>query len=146
VEAWEINEHAALPPLQGIEGINDFSMVVVIVDDPDVARAWVEQVQPYLTGDDVETPLVMVVSAQSEPLIRPYYEAIPRQLQGFVAGMRGGASYARLTGRVSLTSEYWDAFSAGLTVAAVLIAIGGVVNVASILISSRDQSEGEAQS
>jgi hypothetical protein len=146
VEAWEIGGHNALPPLDGIGSIADFSMVLVIVDDPDVARAWVEQVQPYLTGDGLETPLVMVVSAQSEPLMRPYYEAFPQQLQGFVAGMRGGASYARLTGRVSLPSQYWDAFSAGLTVAAVLIAIGGMVNVASILISRRDQSEGEAKS
>jgi hypothetical protein len=146
VEAWEVSGHDALPPLQGIGSLADFSMVLVLVDDPDVARAWIEQVQPYLADGDAETPLVMVVSAQAEPLIRPYYEAFPRQLQGFVAGMRGGASYARLTGRTSLPSRYWDAFSAGLSVAALLIVVGGVVNVASALISRREPSEDEDQS
>ena len=146
VEAWETSGHNALPALQGVERLIDFSMVLVIVDDPDVARSWVEQVQPYLTSEDGGPPLVMVVSAQSEPLIRPYYEASPRQLQGFVAGMRGGASYARLTGRIGLPNRYWDGFSAGMTVAALLIAIGGVVNVATVFISRRDQSKGESQS
>jgi hypothetical protein len=138
VEAWEVSGHDALPPLQGVGSLTDFSMVLALVDDPDVARAWIEQVQPYLAASDAETPLVMVVSAQSEPLIRPYYEAFPQQLQGFVAGMRGGASYARLTGRSSPPTRYWDAFSAGLSVAALLIIVGGVVNVASMLISRRE--------
>ena len=146
VEAWETSGHLALPALQGVERLIDFSMILVIVDDPDVARSWVEQVQPYLTSEDGGTPLVMVVSAQSEPLIRPYYEASPRQLQGFVAGMRGGAAYARLTGRIGLPSRYWDGFSTGLTVAALLIAIGGVVNVATVFISRRNPSKGESQS
>jgi hypothetical protein len=145
VAAWATSDHNALPPLEGIAGVADFSMVLVIVDDPDVARAWVEQVQPYLDSDAEETPLVMVVSAQAEPLIRPYYQATPKQLQGIVSGMRGGASYDRLTGRESLPSKYWDAFSTGLSMAAVLIAVGGVVNAASVLISRRDQSEGESQ-
>ena len=144
--AWQTSGHNALPALQGVERLIDFSMILVIVDDPDVARSWIEQVQPYLTSEDGSTPLVMAVSAQSEPLVRPYYEASPRQLQGFVAGMRGGASYARLTGRISLANRYWDGFSAGLTVAALLIAIGGVVNVATVLISRRDQSKGKTQS
>jgi len=137
VEAWEVSGHDALPPLQGVGSLADFSMVLALVDDPDVARAWIEQVQPYLAASDAETPLVMVVSAQSEPLIRPYYEAFPQQLQGFVAGMRGGASYARLTGRTSPPTRYWDAFSAGLSVAALLIIVGGGVNVASMLVSRR---------
>jgi uncharacterized membrane protein len=59
--------------------------------------------------------------------------------------MRGGASYARLTGRIGLANRYWDGFSAGLTVAAILIAIGGVVNVATVFISRRDQSKGKTQ-
>jgi len=145
VEAWQTSSHNALPALRGIERLIDFSMILVIVDDPDIARSWIEQVQPYLTSEDGGTPLVMAVSAQSEPLVRPYYEASPRQLQGFVAGMRGGASYARLTGRIGLANRYWDGFSAGLTVAAILIAIGGVVNVATVFISRRDQSKGKTQ-
>jgi hypothetical protein len=146
VDAWGTSADTALPALLGVERLIDFSMILVIVDDPDIARSWIEQVQPYLTSEDGGTPLVMVVSAQSEPLIRPYYEAYPRQLQGFVAGMRGGASYARLTGRIGLSHHYWGGFSAGMSVAALLIAIGGVVNVAAVLLSRRDQLKGKNKS
>ena len=146
VDAWGTSADTALPALHGVERLIDFSMILVIVDDSDIARSWIEQVQPYLTSEDGGTPLVMVVSAQSEPLIRPYYEAYPRQLQGFVAGMRGGASYARLTGRIGLPHHYWGGFSAGMSVAALLIAVGGVVNVAAVLISHRDQLKGKNKS
>jgi hypothetical protein len=60
--------------------------------------------------------------------------------------MRGGASYARLTGRIGLSHHYWGGFSAGMSVAALLIAIGGVVNVAAVLLSRRDQLKGKNKS
>jgi len=147
VEAWETHGHDALPPLRGIEKITDFSMVLVIVDDPDISRAWIEQVQPFLSSEGIQTPLTMVISAQSEPLVRPYYQASPQQVQGYVAGIYGGASYARLTGRIGKLGNYWNAFSTGLTVAALLIAIGSVINVINVLMSRRgEQSGSEAQS
>ena len=147
VEAWETHSHDALPPLRGIEKITDFSMVLVIVDDPDISRAWIEQVQPFLSGEGSQTPLAMVISAQSEPLVRPYYQASPQQVQGYVAGIYGGASYARLTGRIGKLGNYWNAFSTGLTVAALLIAIGSVINVINVLMSRRgDQPGSETQS
>jgi hypothetical protein len=146
VEAWETHGHDALPPLRGIEKINDFSMVLVIVDDPDISRAWIEQVQPFLSSEGRLTPLAMVISAQSEPLVRPYYQASPQQVQGYVAGILGGASYARLTGRIGKLGNYWNAFSTSLTVATLLIVIGSAISVINVLMSRRgDQSGSEAQ-
>jgi len=133
--AWDIG------PLGTVKQLADFKMVIVISDTPENAQAWIEQVQPSL-GD---TPLLMVVSAQAEPMIRPYYEGQPRQVQGIVSGLAGGASYEGLMVRNGLARKYWDAFSMGIIVAAMLIILGGVFNAVSALISSRKQAEGEGK-
>jgi hypothetical protein len=140
--AWEGKNRQALPPLQGIERLSDFALIMVITANPTVARTWVEQVQPYLDGEASPTPLVMVLSAQAGPLVQPYYQANPRQIQGLVTGLRDGAAYARLTGRSGLPRKYWDAFSVGLLVAGVLITIGGLANIALVVLARLRKSEG----
>ena len=122
-----INGYAAwkATPLAGVRQINDFDLVVVVSDDPDVARAWIEQVQPHLTT----TPLILVVSAQAEPLVRPYYESQPPQVQGLVTGLMGGLAYMRLTGRVSEGVQYWGGFTWGIWAAILLLVVGGVYNL-----------------
>lgn len=140
--AWEGQDRPALPPLQGIQRLSDFSLVMVITANPTIARTWVEQVQPFLDGEASPTPLVMVLSAQAGPLVQPYYQANPRQIQGLVTGLRDGAAYANLTGRSGLPRKYWDAFSVGLLVAGVLITIGGMANIALVVLARLRKSEG----
>ena len=121
----------ALPlPLQGIQRLSDFRLVLVIVDQPLTARVWVEQIQPRLLKEGGQTPLLMVVSAQAEALVRPFYEANPRQIQGLVAGLHGGEAYAGITGRSRLEPATWDAFSLGSLAAALIILTGGLVGIA----------------
>jgi hypothetical protein len=150
--AWGREGAAPLPPLQGITRLSDYSLVLIITDDAETARAWIEQVRPSLTdaqgrrnsssgnsssgnsssgNSSSETPLAMIISAQAEPMVLPYYQASPRQVQGLVTGLRGSAAYARLTGRSGLSSAYWEAFSAGLVVAVLLISISGLINLLS---------------
>jgi len=117
-------------PLNAVQTIRDFALVLVITDDPDVARSWVEQVQPLL---DLENngqgiPLVMVVSAQAEPLVYPYYITTPRQISGLVSGVSGGAFYEALHG-TSLARRYWDAYNTGLVLAVLVVALGSVFNL-----------------
>ena len=127
VAAWETADHDSLPPLEGIAGIQDFSMIMVLVDDPDTARAWVEQVGTRLNEPESLTSLVMVTSAQVEPMILPYYVSSPRQIHGVVAGLRGGAAYAHLTGDPGPPRRYWDAYGVGLVVAALILLLGGAI-------------------
>ncbi|MFU8771753.1 MAG: hypothetical protein ACNA8H_04950 [Anaerolineales bacterium] len=141
--AWSSLDRDAVLPLQGIYGVADYAMVVVIVDQPDVARAWIEQVLPYLQEKLPAIPLVIITSAQSEPLIRPYYEAIPKQVQGMVTSLAGGTSYANLIGRDSIAMGYWRAFDAGLIVAALLILVGGVIIVSFNLYVQHKKESGE---
>lgn len=142
-DAWGRAGDQPLPPLQGITGIIDFSLVMVMTDNPETARTWIEQVGPLLSSDDKSTPLIMVASAQAEPLIRPYYESNPKQIQGLIAGLQGGAAYSQLTGRGELPRKYWDAFSLGLIIATLLIVAGGIYTSMITTLQSDKQVEGQ---
>jgi hypothetical protein len=128
--------------LTGIESLADFMLVLVITESPDTARTWVEQVQPTLDG----TPLVMVISAQAEPMVRPYYEGFPQQVQGIVAGLAGGAAYESGLPRTSLARSYWDAYSFIVWLAVLLILVGGAINLTASQLTSRKGAKREVSS
>jgi hypothetical protein len=128
-------------PLQAVTDVKDFALTIVITDNPDDARAWVEQVGPALE----DQPLAMVISAQAEPMVRPYVESNPQQIKGLVVGLAGGASFEDLNGRTGLGSIYWNAFSLGMLVAVLLILIGGLVTVVSTVWARTEATEGEKQ-
>ena len=110
--------------LQNITDIRQFSMVIVATENFNKARSWLEQVQPHLES----TPLIFVTSAQAEPLIRPFYDANPRQVQGLVSGLAGSVNYGNSIGRTGIAHSYWSSFNSGLILAAVWIVIGGGLN------------------
>jgi len=111
--------------LAGINDLAQFALTAVITEDPDKARAWIEQVQPMLG----EKPLIMALSVQAEPMVRPYYDNQSNQLQGFISGIAGGASYEALLNRLGLGRIYWDAFTLASIAGVVLIIITGLVYV-----------------
>lgn len=119
------------PPLAGMQSIRDFALVLVLTDDPDTARAWIEQVQPVLDPlrDGQGVPLAMAVSAQAEPLVYPYYNASPRQVAGLISGVSGGAFYETVVGG-STAELFWSPYNAGMLLAVVVIAAGSIINLA----------------
>ncbi|UCH59662.1 MAG: hypothetical protein JSV61_15800 [Anaerolineales bacterium] len=122
--------------LENIQTLADFATVIVITDSPETARTWVEQVQPTLA----DTEMIMVVSAQAEPLVRPYYEGSPQPVRGLVTGLAGGAAYELGMPRTSLARYYWDAFSYGITMTVLLIIVGSTINSISRIMTSRKQT------
>ena len=116
----------ATAPMNSISIINDFSAVIVMTNDPDIARSWIEQVSPVLNDDG--TPLLIVTSSQAEPLIRPYYEANPSQVKGMVAGLAGGLAYGRIVGNIQ-QNGVWDAYSIGITASSLIILVGSIIGV-----------------
>jgi hypothetical protein len=124
--------------LASINSLSDFDLVLVITESPEAARNWIEQVAPAL--DD--TPLLMVVSAQVEPLVRPYYEAYPQQVDGLVAGLTAGVSYESALQRPGQARRFWDAFSFGLPTAGILILIGSLVSIIAAYLPARKRAEG----
>lgn len=108
--------------LQGIQSVADFDGLLVLTDNPDTARAWIEQVQPSLGG----RPFLVISSAQSAPMVVPYYQS--NQIQGILAGLSGGAVYEQLAQRsASQTRSYWDAYQAGILLIIIAILIGALI-------------------
>jgi len=117
-----------------IEGIDDFFLVIVATENQDKSRSWIEQASPLMA----KTPLVYVVSAQSEPLIRPFFDASPQQVQGIVSGVIGSVQYGAAIGRQGIAHLYWPSFNSGLLAAAILIVIGGGANALLVLSANKN--------
>ncbi|MBI2331580.1 MAG: hypothetical protein HYU84_05355 [Chloroflexi bacterium] len=114
-----------LPPLQGVTALNQFALIILITDDADTARSWVEQTE----GARGAVPIVVVSSAQAAPMIQPYYNS--GQVAGMVSGLYGGAIFEQQynNGRPGMARNYWDAYSIGMLLAMLLVLGGGFVNL-----------------
>jgi hypothetical protein len=113
------------PMLQGVDQLSDFGMVAVITSGTDNARNWAEQAKPYMYagGADV-TPLVMVMSAGAEPLLRPYYEASEPRINGLLSGLPAAAAYELRNGVPGDAQARWNPFGAGILLAQIILLVG----------------------
>jgi hypothetical protein len=109
------------PILDDVVVLSDFGMVAVITADSESARVWAEQARPNM--DD--TPLVVVLSAGAEPLIRPYFESDDPKVGGILSGLPAAVAYELRNGRAGLAQERWDAFGTAM-LAAELVLLAGV--------------------
>jgi len=126
--------------LHGVQSLADFALVLVATENPDTARSWIEQVQPFLVKTPASVPMVMVLSAQAEPLVRPYYDASPKQVQGLVVGLADSVAYQDM----GLAKSYWSAYSMGILASVLLIFIGGVVTAIAVRVSKgKETASGE---
>ncbi len=110
--------------LAGVQRLTDFAMFIVITGNPEIARSWIEQVSPLIG----QVPMLMILSAQAEPVVRPYYEGEPQQVDGLISGLSGGMAYASIMPRQGFVSTYWDAYSYGMPVAVLIMLIGGLAS------------------
>jgi hypothetical protein len=108
-------------PAKNFQGLSSYAMVLVATESSNRARSWIEQVQPRLGG----TPLILLTSAQIEPVVKPYYGGSQGQIQGLVVGLAGGASYERLLGRSGIASAGWSPFSLGILIGIFWMVVGG---------------------
>jgi endogenous inhibitor of DNA gyrase (YacG/DUF329 family) len=113
--------------LHDVHLLSDFAAVIILTDNSDTARIWVEQAGPLLGGK----PMLMAISAQAEPMIRPYYDS--HQVQGMVTGLAGGKAYEQALSLPGLAKRYWDSFSLGLLIAELVIIFAGLWSLVSIL-------------
>jgi hypothetical protein len=114
------------PILSGVQRLSDFGMVAVISSGTESARIWAEQAHPYLG----QVPLVMVLSAGAEPLIRPYYEALQPQVNGILSGLPDAVAYEQANAMPGEASSRWNPFGTALVVAEVMLAAGVVYGLA----------------
>lgn len=109
--------------LKNIRSISDFDLILVITEDSTRARQWVEQ----LNGKYTASKLLFAVSAQVEPVLRPYYEANPRQVQSMLAGIRDGAIYETQAARPGWATRFWSAYLIVVLTGIALITLGSLV-------------------
>jgi hypothetical protein len=119
------------PAVQNIQDVSQFSMVMVLTDSLDSGRAWIEQVQPALKT----TPLMMVVSAQTAPLIQPYVAS--GQVKAMISGLSGGTAYQQYLKSAVNSLADWNAYTYGLLVMVAFILLGIVLQIGTFLFSHR---------
>jgi hypothetical protein len=106
-----------------VQALGDFAVVIILTENADTGRMWIEQAGSLLQGK----PLLMVISAQAEPMIRPYYDS--GQVQGLVTGLAGGAIYEEALQRPGRARQYWDAYGLAMIAAIVMITLGSAWNL-----------------
>jgi len=123
VRVWD---PANAPALAETQSLDDFGLIVLVSATPDSFRAWIEQTRSFAA----ETPVVAVVSAGADPLVRPYYEASPPQIDGLVSGIVGAAQYEQQAGlpQGNPASARWDAIGGGMLAAVVLLLAGNLLS------------------
>jgi len=124
--------------LSSMSQLSDFDAMLVIVDSSETARVWIEQSRLPLGSK----PLLTVISAQSEPMVLPYYDS--NQIQGMVTGLFGGAYYEKIIAHPGMGREYWDAFAVAFFVAEIIVVVGGIWALIAAWQSRRARKEEEA--
>jgi len=115
----------AAAPLDAISSLSQFAAMILLTDDADSARTWIEQTQ----SERGTMPFVVISSAQAAPMIEPYFDS--GQISGQVAGLYGGAIFEQNnSGRPGIARAYWDAYSLGMLAAMALLVGGGLWSLA----------------
>jgi len=125
--AWE------LPAIDNVNTLSEFSAVLILTDNPEIARAWVEQAGRAVSPP----PLLAVVSAQAAPLVQPYYDS--GQIKGYIAGISGALTYELIRQVPGKASSTYSSYQLAILTAALLVFIGGMVTL--ILSTSADMKK-----
>jgi hypothetical protein len=86
-----------IPALNDLDKLSDVSWVVILTANQNHVQWWVEQMT--LLDLDESISLIAGVSAAVEPLVRPYYESDPKQIDGLISGVAGAADYEMALGQ-----------------------------------------------
>jgi|GEM_PF-1428990 len=110
-------------PLNSVTKLSDFGAVIIVTENPDTVRYWIEQATNSLGN----TPLLVVISAQAAPLVAPYYDS--GQITGYLSGLYSAASYETLLGSPQTANQTLASYQAALIVVILIILVGGIVSL-----------------
>jgi uncharacterized integral membrane protein len=120
---WDGQPAWSKPALEGVTSLDQFAAVLVLSENADISRDWIEQVQPRLGT----TPLLIATSAQTGPLLEPY--SASGQIKGLVAGISGAVAYENMIGTQTEGSNLWGLYLAGQILAVLVILLGLILRV-----------------
>jgi hypothetical protein len=110
-------------PFNAITKISDFGALIVITENADTAKYWIEQVKPSLGT----TPLIVVISAQSAPLLQPYYDS--GQVTGYISGLYSAVAFESLAKDPQSATGHLSSFQITLILVVLLILVGGIASL-----------------
>jgi hypothetical protein len=111
-----------VPMLGNVDELADFGMMAVVSGSGESARMWIEQAEASLGA----SPLVLLVTAGADPLVRPYYEAQNPQVDAMLAGLPAAVSYSIRVGQPGMAFTLWNAFGLMVVAAEVILLLGGI--------------------
>lgn len=76
-----------------VETLDDFALIVLMVERTDRLRSWAEQVSPLTT-----TPLIAITGFSASPLARPYLDA--ETINGLLIGFEDAYTYRQMVDEV----------------------------------------------
>lgn len=129
-DVWEAQ------PLSNINSFTDFDMIVILTDNSDQAKLWIEQMNLTVP----ESSLLFITTAKASPLLQPYLET--SQIDGILSGILGGLSYDLLSS--SDTNEIiriWSINQLAIAIFILLILAGGVISLFSNAFSSNPDED-----
>ena len=104
----------------GITQLDQFTAVVVLTDDFDAAKLWLEQAQPNLNN----RPLLFIASAQLRVLLRPYVQS--GQVAGMITGLADAAALEQIAQQPGVARVYWDAYQLGAMTIFIILVVGAL--------------------
>ncbi|MBE0686456.1 MAG: hypothetical protein IH585_10690 [Anaerolineaceae bacterium] len=112
------------PPLSEINTINDFDMIVLVTDNSENAKLWIEQINLLVTDSD----LLLISSAKASPLLQPYLQT--NQIDGMLSGVMGGLAFNLLSqSATNIIGKYWAIIQLVVIVFVFFILAGGVITI-----------------
>ncbi len=112
--------------LQDIYQISQFDSVILVTDNPENSKLWLEQIRINIP----EMTILVAATAQASPLLQPYVNS--EQIDGMISGLYGSISYSQLVQQENETlSTYWNMYKLGIFTFILIIIIGGLYYVIS---------------
>ena len=107
--------------LQNIYQISQFDAVILVTDNPENSKLWLEQIRINVP----EMAILVAATAQASPLLQPYVDS--QQIDGMISGLYGSISYSQLLQEENGTlSSYWNMYKLGIFTFILIIIIGGL--------------------
>jgi len=128
--------------LANVTSFSDFEAVILLTDNADTGRVWVEQLEfaKQAHPEMADRPLVIVSSAQAGPMLKPYISS--GQVDVFISGLFDAAQYEYVNqSRPGIARRYWDSFGIGLMVAILSIVLGSIWSVVAGIQKRRAEAE-----
>jgi hypothetical protein len=114
---------AVHPAMAGVRNLADYKTVILMTDNPETARAWIEQ----LTIVENSPPIWLVTSAQAAPMMRPYIRS--GQVNAGITGSLGGAQFEVRLNSAGTNIERWNSYYWSLFGGLMVMLLGGIINL-----------------